>query len=133
MIRRPPRSTLFPYTTLFRSVPVLWRGHKWSPSPRREGGGGTTRSEGVCEKATDSSAGGACVRHFGMYATHGNNVEWRRASQKYYYGENHLHLLTWSETHPSEVKAMGKKRISVTIFLMLLSTVMLCAGPVSVQ
>src|SRR3712207_6862491 len=25
MIRRPPRSTLFPYTTLFRSVP-LWLG-----------------------------------------------------------------------------------------------------------
>src|SRR3712207_8463193 len=25
MIRRPPRSTLFPYTTLFRSVPV----HRW--------------------------------------------------------------------------------------------------------
>src|SRR2546422_4180497 len=27
MIRRPPRSTLFPYTTLFRSrrSPVLWR------------------------------------------------------------------------------------------------------------
>src|SRR5260370_15413010 len=26
MIRRPPRSTLFPYTTLFRSRPaVLWR------------------------------------------------------------------------------------------------------------
>src|SRR3712207_8024581 len=24
MIRRPPRSTLFPYTTLFRSRPVLW-------------------------------------------------------------------------------------------------------------
>src|SRR5438309_5570880 len=28
MIRRPPRSTLFPYTTLFRS-PCGWRG--WSP------------------------------------------------------------------------------------------------------
>src|SRR5258707_6271171 len=26
MIRRPPRSTLFPYTTLFRSDRVLWRG-----------------------------------------------------------------------------------------------------------
>src|SRR3712207_7108062 len=26
MIRRPPRSTLFPYTTLFRSEVVLWRG-----------------------------------------------------------------------------------------------------------
>src|SRR3712207_8714386 len=24
MIRRPPRSTLFPYTTLFRSPPTLW-------------------------------------------------------------------------------------------------------------
>src|SRR2546430_12485315 len=24
MIRRPPRSTLFPYTTLFRSMPVIW-------------------------------------------------------------------------------------------------------------
>src|SRR3712207_8919129 len=25
MIRRPPRSTLFPYTTLFRSVEGFWR------------------------------------------------------------------------------------------------------------
>src|SRR3712207_8766719 len=24
MIRRPPRSTLFPYTTLFRSIPSVW-------------------------------------------------------------------------------------------------------------
>src|SRR3712207_8429863 len=27
MIRRPPRSTLFPYTTLFRSVQLLDAGH----------------------------------------------------------------------------------------------------------
>src|SRR2546426_7250273 len=27
MIRRPPRSTLFPYTTLFRSVSVGYHGH----------------------------------------------------------------------------------------------------------
>src|SRR5260370_10942493 len=26
MIRRPPRSTLFPYTTLFRSIPVSTQG-----------------------------------------------------------------------------------------------------------
>src|SRR5256885_5909833 len=26
MIRRPPRSTLFPYTTLFRSVALGWHG-----------------------------------------------------------------------------------------------------------
>src|SRR5438270_13805937 len=25
MIRRPPRSTLFPYTTLFRSLAALWK------------------------------------------------------------------------------------------------------------
>src|SRR5260370_41120525 len=28
MIRRPPRSTLFPYTTLFRSYGPLWKEHK---------------------------------------------------------------------------------------------------------
>src|SRR2546425_9234289 len=31
MIRRPPRSTLFPYTTLFRSPPRAWR---WSRASR---------------------------------------------------------------------------------------------------
>src|SRR2546430_9004505 len=35
MIRRPPRSTLFPYTTLFRS--------RLSPLPRAAGEGGTHR------------------------------------------------------------------------------------------
>src|SRR3712207_8012290 len=41
MIRRPPRSTLFPYTTLFRSSPSLVRREKSDPgawrssSPRR--------------------------------------------------------------------------------------------------
>src|ERR1035441_6459550 len=39
MIRRPPRSTLFPYTTLFRSVrPYLW-GSKISIVPIRIGSG----------------------------------------------------------------------------------------------
>src|SRR5688572_32096782 len=36
MIRRPPRSTLFPYTTLFRSRPLLPRGG--AGLPRRRGG-----------------------------------------------------------------------------------------------
>src|SRR5258708_26027869 len=30
MIRRPPRSTLFPYTTLFRSVIGLWFEKLWA-------------------------------------------------------------------------------------------------------
>src|SRR3712207_7297555 len=39
MIRRPPRSTLFPYTTLFRSVEALQRvcGAQLTPMPNREG------------------------------------------------------------------------------------------------
>src|SRR5690554_7744700 len=30
MIRRPPRSTLFPYTTLFRSFSAVWGNHEGS-------------------------------------------------------------------------------------------------------
>src|SRR2546426_6958530 len=41
MIRRPPRSTLFPYTTLFRSESVA-------------GGGGTEISPGVYGRAIDA-------------------------------------------------------------------------------
>src|SRR5256886_17122005 len=33
MIRRPPRSTLFPYTTLFRSSSRPWTSRLRSPSP----------------------------------------------------------------------------------------------------
>src|SRR2546427_8391346 len=34
MIRRPPRSTLFPYTTLFRSHPRLHQSHEIAFAPR---------------------------------------------------------------------------------------------------
>src|SRR6266540_4655194 len=42
MIRRPPRSTLFPYTTLFRSVLPL---HRPGAGPMRHVGRGNPRSE----------------------------------------------------------------------------------------
>src|SRR2546422_8604437 len=48
MIRRPPRSTLFPYTTLFRSpVDVLHAGEKISsiPESHRDGFKGDRRRE----------------------------------------------------------------------------------------
>src|SRR5258707_3290448 len=38
MIRRPPRSTLFPYTTLFRSAPPLWPRAKLCRLPRPRDG-----------------------------------------------------------------------------------------------
>src|SRR3712207_7286678 len=40
MIRRPPRSTLFPYTTLFRSGVPAGRHHRDPPAPRRPLPGG---------------------------------------------------------------------------------------------
>src|SRR2546422_1504534 len=39
MIRRPPRSTLFPYTTLFRSAVACPR-RRGAPAPRRAGRAG---------------------------------------------------------------------------------------------
>src|SRR3989442_10052664 len=62
MIRRPPRSTLFPYTTLFRSGPLTvtshfptpwsrsvwsssWRNRPPRPPPQRLGGTKNSRSE----------------------------------------------------------------------------------------
>src|SRR5256885_16374403 len=50
MIRRPPRSTLFPYTTLFRSPPGASAGalardrDPGEPSQRRVGGGSLPRT-----------------------------------------------------------------------------------------
>src|SRR3712207_7078010 len=45
MIRRPPRSTLFPYTTLFRSS-----------NAASSGGGGASRSSSTCRASSSSSA-----------------------------------------------------------------------------
>src|SRR5215472_6546628 len=44
MIRRPPRSTLFPYTTLFRSPPVLPRGPGELHQDRDRSAGGDRKS-----------------------------------------------------------------------------------------
>src|SRR5256885_8527779 len=49
MIRRPPRSTLFPYTTLFRSHGVCWRGSRgergWRPAIAMSSAWAQARSE----------------------------------------------------------------------------------------
>src|SRR6266550_7312766 len=64
MIRRPPRSTLFPYTTLFRS-PAPWttppRPARWTT--RRLATEGVRRSATVvttCEYASSASSSGRC-------------------------------------------------------------------------
>src|SRR5256885_6204682 len=47
MIRRPPRSTLFPYTTLFRSVDALVAGGGDAEVAGIGGGGGDREKHGV--------------------------------------------------------------------------------------
>src|SRR5438034_3421333 len=54
MIRRPPRSTLFPYTTLFRSG-ALERApfeQRWTPAVRQEGGQRSVFSHPLDRKST---------------------------------------------------------------------------------
>src|SRR3712207_8906750 len=48
MIRRPPRSTLFPYTTLFRSH-AIWNLHKHFPHIPIMGVGGISNAMDVLE------------------------------------------------------------------------------------
>src|SRR2546430_9879203 len=45
MIRRPPRSTLFPYTTLFRSRCSSWRCSSSATTGSETSAGSTNRSE----------------------------------------------------------------------------------------
>src|SRR2546422_5694452 len=68
MIRRPPRSTLFPYTTLFRS----WGFRSSASTDRRaaRGCGGTAR-RGRAPCARPSS----CRRRFGGTGTAGRSEE----------------------------------------------------------
>src|SRR2546422_7704766 len=56
MIRRPPRSTLFPYTTLFRSRGVEGRGDHCVPDARR--GAATHRDRGGDARGRHRRAGG---------------------------------------------------------------------------
>src|SRR5438270_4401649 len=57
MIRRPPRSTLFPYTTLFRSMPSLTPGTscRWHGWPRRTAGSWVRSEEHTSELQSQSN------------------------------------------------------------------------------
>src|SRR3712207_8781922 len=57
MIRRPPRSTLFPYTTLFRSV-----GHGFGAAARGRGALGPPARQGVQQRRRGRPAAPGCHR-----------------------------------------------------------------------
>src|SRR5256885_8657487 len=99
MIRRPPRSTLFPYTTLFRSDRIRLLGR---------------------DRAAGAGGGLACR------ACH--RVAWRRAARQCLAGENRASAVSAggprgrrSEEHTSELQSpcnlvcrllLGKKKVS---------------------
>src|SRR3712207_7493565 len=56
MIRRPPRSTLFPYTTLFRSRTLVLYFYPKADTP-----GCTTQACGIRDRAAEYDAAGAVV------------------------------------------------------------------------
>src|SRR5258708_16211551 len=64
MIRRPPRSTLFPYTTLFRSEPDVFTG-TWHPPA-----GGRYQLEAVL-----SAAGATAANQSTEFLVHGSELE----------------------------------------------------------
>src|SRR2546430_12247215 len=75
MIRRPPRSTLFPYTTLFRSA-----GRGESPRPVRDPGLGTgwqadqVRCGGFSGQTAGASAAGRSEEHTSELQSQSNLV-----------------------------------------------------------
>src|SRR2546422_2166955 len=87
MIRRPPRSTLFPYTTLFRSVPPAARS-RYRPAIGASGGYG--------RKPGWLAAGGSPVapdrpllRIEGRSAAHGKTVDGWRVGVLQQYRDEH--------------------------------------------
>src|SRR3712207_8631556 len=69
MIRRPPRSTLFPYTTLFRSV------RTWPAGLRAPGAAGTAvRGVGILG---EQGCGGRCEQREAEGGSHGE-PRWER-------------------------------------------------------
>src|SRR3712207_8930576 len=83
MIRRPPRSTLFPYTTLFRSDP-----RRLAAPPAGDGGRGGGDRDGPLRTRDRAGRGGGGLHHNG-----GAGVDRRRRT-----GDR-------SEEHTSELQS----------------------------
>src|SRR3712207_6388309 len=69
MIRRPPRSTLFPYTTLFRSLKPYFLGEKEPPAPLLVTAQKCMRAGG---KQNDLDDVGRTARHLSFFEMLGN-------------------------------------------------------------
>src|SRR5256885_10792386 len=74
MIRRPPRSTLFPYTTLFRSSSGAGRGER-VPVGRGIRGGAGTGAAGDADRPDDRDAGGLAIRRIPRSEEHTSELQ----------------------------------------------------------
>src|SRR5712664_4457949 len=85
MIRRPPRSTLFPYTTLFRSAPLPDAG----PAPARPGVAPQTGNAGAARRGLGAAGADAAGRR---------DERLRAAARRAYVGARTLHRLRIAPT-----------------------------------
>src|SRR5258708_21287343 len=61
MIRRPPRSTLFPYTTLFRSPPLRCAMHEVTKRSKTRGEGWSWSTRSGAASLQASTSGRSCA------------------------------------------------------------------------
>src|SRR5256886_14190826 len=97
MIRRPPRSTLFPYTTLFRSLSIAAARASIEGSPAtvlltsRRGGGVHNRSQSSTGTDTKVGPRGGCMAAWKARATAAGTSSARAGSQLHLtYGRGRL-------------------------------------------
>src|SRR3712207_7700065 len=92
MIRRPPRSTLFPYTTLFRSssIPTTWPHDAWLRSCGCTGGDRRER------RASRSTRQRVALANPGGRTSSGGTLDEREAVED---------LIQRSEEHTSELQS----------------------------
>src|SRR3989441_11054336 len=96
MIRRPPRSTLFPYTTLFRSMRVRAAEAPWRPSTVRLRGKPRQRRVALSRSAPSRISFRASVE---------NGIRSRKdADEAFHFGSP---LLNRSEEHTSELQSLA--------------------------
>src|ERR1017187_10337943 len=96
MIRRPPRSTLFPYTTLFRSTSA-WR-HRPSGDPMRGGLPWHLRIQCLRIPRRSSSHGGQCTPAVPAVAFRSSDrllKHGRRGRNAYYYRIGFPYICQW--------------------------------------
>src|SRR3712207_8634922 len=73
MIRRPPRSTLFPYTTLFRSAGIVFKGSGFYNTDYKNGSAGSAKTDdGTPSETAAAPSNGADRKSTRLNSSHAN-------------------------------------------------------------